>query len=677
MKYYDPNDYRTEIATMGCADGDEIVAYQYQGKQYFNGFKRLWKTVNEKTETNGISEYKKPNNLKIWDGDNGFVNVKTIIKNPDQGNWYRVNFDNGRSILVTSDHPLYTENRGRIKTSELNVGDIIKTWFITPQFNEHDVFSKEYAYVLGLLITDGNYNTNITVSLDARTEQDIIDKFIHCVKLSMNCDCSITHYDRGVKGIYDTIRIKSKEQKSIVETLKKLFDGDKKIERTIPNEIFESSRIVRLSFLAGMIDGDGHVDRKSKIQLGSTNKELALQQLALAQSLGFPAKMYLNHYTKKDLNKIRYRVEFAMDDEISHYLGSEKKSNNQWNKKTSQTKTPDVISVKSIENLGHLNKESYDVETDTDKFTLSFINSGNCRTKTQANINGESITAGRGNFAFTTINLPMLAIESNRDIKKFYKLLNKTMNLCKEQLLWRLEQIGKRHVYNFPFLYGQNLWYKSEGMKPNDTIAEALKQASISIGFVGLAEALVALVGKHHGEDEDARKLGYEIIKHMRNVVDKYLEETHLNFSLFATPAESVAGRHLQLTRKKYGVIKGVTDREYFTNSMHVPVYYPIKAADKIKIEAPYHELCNAGVISYLEMDGDPLKNLNAFERMVRAMHDAEMNYFSINHAVDKCPSCGNTLVIDGHVCPICGYNEEIEPQKIKTKINNYNCPCE
>lgn len=300
-----------------------------------------------------------------------------------------------------------------------------------------------------------------------------------------------------------------------------------------------------------------------------------------------------------------------------------------------------------------------------------------CRTKTQANINGESITAGRGNFAFTTINLPMLAIESNRDIKKFYKLLNKTMNLCKEQLLWRLEQIGKRHVYNFPFLYGQNLWYKSEGMKPNDTIAEALKQASISIGFVGLAEALVALVGKHHGEDEDARKLGYEIIKHMRNVVDKYLEETHLNFSLFATPAESVAGRHLQLTRKKYGVIKGVTDREYFTNSMHVPVYYPIKAADKIKIEAPYHALCNAGVISYLEMDGDPLKNLDAFERMVRAMHDAEMNYFSINHAVDKCPSCGNTLVIDGHVCPICGYNEEIEPQKIKIKINNYNCPCE
>lgn len=153
-----------------------------------------------------------------------------------------------------------------------------------------------------------------------------------------------------------------------------------------------------------------------------------------------------------------------------------------------------------------------------------------------ANINGESITAGRGNFSFTTINLPILALDANRDIKKFYKLLDKTMKLCKEQLLWRLEQIGKRHVYNMPFVLGEHLWYKSEGMKQNDTIAEALKQASISIGFCGLAEALVALVGKHHGEDKEAEKLGYEIIKHMRDVTDKYLEETHLNFSLFATP---------------------------------------------------------------------------------------------------------------------------------------------
>ena len=292
------------------------------------------------------------------------------------------------------------------------------------------------------------------------------------------------------------------------------------------------------------------------------------------------------------------------------------------------------------------------------------------------NVNGESITSSRGNFSFDTINLPMLAIEANRNIKKFFKSLDKTMALCKEHLLWRMQQIGKRHMYNYPFLLGQNLWYKSEGLKEQDEVYEVLKQASISIGFCGLAECLVALIGSHHGETEEARELGYKIIKHMRDVVDKYVEETRLNFSLFATPAESVAGRYAKCNREKYGIIKGVTDREYLTNSCHLPVYFKTKAIDKIKIEAPYHALCNAGIISYVEMDGDPLKNLDAFERVVRAMHDSEMNYFSINHNVDRCVSCGNTLIIDGHVCPICGYDEEVHNEKLKVRIDKNGCPC-
>lgn len=292
-----------------------------------------------------------------------------------------------------------------------------------------------------------------------------------------------------------------------------------------------------------------------------------------------------------------------------------------------------------------------------------------CRTKTQMNRHGEPITAGRGNFAFNTINLPLLAVEANRDIKAFYKSLDKMMKLCRDNLLWRFDQISKRHAYNFPFALGEHLYYTSEMLKPDDEIGEVLKQASISIGFCGLAEALVALIGTHHGESEEARKLGFEIITHMREMCDKFANETDLNFSLFATPAESTAGTFARAIQKKYGKIKGVSDREYVTNSYHVPVYYPIKAADKIKIEAPYHEKCNAGCISYVELSGDTAKNLNAFESVVRAMHDNNMNYFSINHPVDRCPSCGNTLVIDGDTCPICGYKEKYDNQHVKVSI--------
>lgn len=294
-----------------------------------------------------------------------------------------------------------------------------------------------------------------------------------------------------------------------------------------------------------------------------------------------------------------------------------------------------------------------------------------CRTRTVSNVNGPNIVTSRGNFSFTTINLPKIAIESNREVKKFFKSLDKTMKLCKEQLLWRLDLVGKRHAYNFPFLMGQHLWLDSEKLKPTDEIREVLKHASISIGFCGLAEALVSLIGHHHGENEEAQKLGLKIIGHMREVCDKFADETHLNFTLFGSPAESTAGSFQRSNRKQYGVIKGVTDREYMTNSSHVPVYYPISAFEKIKIEAPYHELQNAGHISYVEIDGDPVKNLEAFEKVIRCMHDSNMGYFSINHPVDRCPSCGQTGIIDGDVCPFCGYSEKIEEESVVVKISD------
>ena len=287
-----------------------------------------------------------------------------------------------------------------------------------------------------------------------------------------------------------------------------------------------------------------------------------------------------------------------------------------------------------------------------------------CRTRVIGNINGDEVVTGRGNFAFTTMNLPKIAIESKKNMKKFYEILDKYMDLAKSQLLWRFNLIGKKHAYNFPFLIGQHIWKESEKLKPNDTIAEILKQASISIGFCGLAECLKYLTGYHHGESEEAQKLGLEIISHMRAMTDKYMEETHLNWSLFATPAESTAASLMRKNQAKYGIIPGVTDRAYMTNSCHVPVYYPIKAIDKIKIEAPYHPLCNAGIIIYVEMSGEPLKNLPAFEKVIKAMHDYNCYYMAINHQKDTCLNCGYEGIINNE-CPVCGQKDVIKDEHL------------
>lgn len=659
LQYYKPGDYNSYVATMGCADGDEIISYKLNGKFYCEGIKRLWDRVQAEILTRGKSEYKIPDALEVWDGENNFVKVKTLIKNPDMSNWVRVKFTNGRSILVTEDHPLYIENRGRIQVNELKVGDTIKAYYNLPTATSADAIADEnLAYVLGLLITGGNYSHDIVVALDGRTESDIEQKFIDCVKKAWEFDCHIQHYERGRKGNYDLVRICG-EQKKISEYLKKIFGGENKIDRAIPAKIFSASREVRLSFLAGMIDGDGHISHKSKVQLGSVNKELSLQQLALAQSLGYPAKIYLNYYNADDNEKIRYRVEFSMNAEIGKYLGSGKKLNSQWNGAESLTKTPEIISVKSIEYLGELGKNSYDLETESDKFTLSFINSGNCRTRVMSNVNGAEESGSRGNFSFVTINLPKLALEAKGDIDKFFELYDKYITISHDYLLFRLKTIEEKHVYNYPFLMGQGIWMGSDKLKPTDSIKEVLKHASYSIGFCGLAECLVALIGKHHGQSAEAQELGLKIVGHLRERTDAYTKAETRNWTTFGTPAESTAGQFQRSNRKQYGLIKGVTSRDYMTNSSHVPVYFPINAHDKIQIEAPYHALCNAGHIAYIEMDGDPTKNISAFEAVVRAMHDANMGYFSINHPVDRDPVCGYTGII-ANECPHC-HRKEVE----------------
>lgn len=282
-----------------------------------------------------------------------------------------------------------------------------------------------------------------------------------------------------------------------------------------------------------------------------------------------------------------------------------------------------------------------------------------CRTRVIGNVYDpeREIVTGRGNLSFTSINLPRLAIKAEHDVDKFYESLDNMLDLAIDQLMDRFHIQCQKKVRNFPFLMGQGIWLDSESLGPDDSVEEVLKHGTLSVGFIGLAETLKSLIGEHHGESEKARELGLAIITRMRRRLDEESKKTGLNFSLLATPAEGLSGRFVRMDAKIYGTIPGVTDRAYYTNSFHVPVYYPISAFDKIRIEAPYHELTNAGHISYVELDGDPLQNLSAFEKIIRCMKESGIGYGSINHPVDRDPVCGYTGII-GDSCPMCGRPE-------------------
>ncbi len=285
-----------------------------------------------------------------------------------------------------------------------------------------------------------------------------------------------------------------------------------------------------------------------------------------------------------------------------------------------------------------------------------------CRTRVIGNAYDKSreIVTGRGNLSFTSVNLPRLGIKAGGDIVKFFEMLEDIMNLVIDQLMYRYKIQAQKKVKNYPFLMGQGIWIDSDKLGPDDCVGEILKHGTLSMGFIGLAECLKALIGVHHGESEQAQELGLKIIGRMRARLDEETEKTGLNFSLLATPAEGLSGRFVRIDKKLFGEIKGVTDRDYYTNSFHVPVYYHISAYQKIHLEAPYHALTNAGHISYVELDGDPVNNLDAFEQVIRCMKEEGIGYGSINHPVDRDPVCCYTGII-GDRCPRCGRAENEE----------------
>jgi ribonucleoside-triphosphate reductase len=297
-----------------------------------------------------------------------------------------------------------------------------------------------------------------------------------------------------------------------------------------------------------------------------------------------------------------------------------------------------------------------------------------CRTRVIGNVydRTKEVTKGRGNLSFTSVNLPRLGIEARGSVDKFFALLDQKMDLVFRQLRHRFEIQKRKKVVNYPFLMGQGIWLESEMLDKDEELERVLRHGTLSVGFIGLAETLVALTGKHHGESDASQDLGLRIVKHMRDRCDARAQEEQLNYTLLATPAEGLSGRFVRMDRERYGKMENITDHEYYTNSFHIPVYYKINARKKIALEAPYHALTNAGHITYIELDGDPSQNLSVFEDLSLYMKEAGIGYGSINHPLDRDPLCGYTGVI-GTTCPRCGRKESRqEPFERIRRITGY-----
>ncbi|MFD3445675.1 anaerobic ribonucleoside triphosphate reductase [Microbacteriaceae bacterium 4G12] len=292
-----------------------------------------------------------------------------------------------------------------------------------------------------------------------------------------------------------------------------------------------------------------------------------------------------------------------------------------------------------------------------------------CRTRVMSNIHGEETAIGRGNLSFTSLNLVKLGLIS-QSVEQFFENLDHYIQVAIRQLLDRFAYQASRRAANFSFLYSQGVWNEGETLQPDEEVRRVIKQGTLSVGFIGLAECLVALIGKHHGESEEAQQLGQQIVRFMREKMKEATKKYQLNFSLLGTPAEGLSGKFTRQDQKEFGKVSGITDRAYYTNSFHVPVYCSVKVAEKIKIEGPYHELCDGGHITYVELSGTTVHNIKALQQIIKEMAVNGIGYGSINHPIDHCKCCGYNGIIENE-CPSCQSSDEKSISRIR-RITGY-----
>lgn len=681
--------YGTEVSYMGCVQGQEVINYRVGYSTYVEGIERAYNrlmSLGAKEYIAGESKWLDTEAIQVTIYDSSqenYVSCKKFIKNPNKNNWRMLTMSNGRSLVATEDHPLPVLNRGRTFIRDLKIGDQIPVAKY-PNYKRLDVSTENeddlrlLAWFYGVMICDGNYNTTPVISLGL-DEQDILAKLKKVSKL-LDWDIKVIEHHRGPKGNYLDVRFNlGKERIPCINNFIELFQGRLKIDRSIPSFIFNSNYQIRSAFLAGMIDADGYanyhrdgrVANTSNFSLGSTNKELALQQAELVRSLGIPCVTYINHYYKKDQSKIRYVNEFGILPSVLLHMASEKKIRNALVGASRELTVPEYCKVMSIKECNY-DGYSYDVETESDHFDVSGINSHNCRTRIASNVNGPAVANGRGNIAFVTINLPWIALEAKGNVDKFFEILESRMKLCEGQLIHRYNILKKLRRKDVP-MNMSGLWLNSKDRPEEETIEESLKNGTLSFGYIGIYETLMALTGKGQHESQESQELGLRIAKFMYDYSVGCTERYHLNFSVIATPAESACHTLLKATRRAFGVVANVTDKEYFVNSCHVAPFARVTAEQKIKLEGPYHKYANAGHILYIEAGASPVGNIASIEKIINEACDADAGYIAINFPIDFCNGCGHLGVIPLEGCPQCGYTDIRRVRRITGYFSNYS----
>lgn len=659
-KICDAYDNDTEMATMGCVDGQEVITYKLDDVLYVEAFERAWKRVVQRygmpIQYGPNSMYVNTPGMMIYDStSNGFVETKRMIRNKDMGRWTRVD-STGSSILATTDHPFVTQ-RGRIHVKDLDNGDVL--FKALPQYTE--VINKcdpELAWLLGVLLCTGYYYNGSVSCIVSAHESDLAVKIKELLKKFLGVKAKIKEYRKDNEKYIKVFG----HSPIVCDILKTLFEGMNKNERHIPHSVFGYPNTSRAAFLCGMLDGENYEVRANQFFIRTTNHELAIQQMLLARSLRTDATCNAIKSYDKYSSDIIWLVSIRMNKQL-HDLVCD--INNTFHRPyIAEDDLKMMLPVMGIEFLGNRDRYEYDVETVSDRFDVSGVMSHNCRTMIGFDRHGMGFRkTGRGNISPATMILPTLGIKygictgerTKPDVDGFFEALDDLLDVTVSSLIDRYEYICSQNIKAGYFMYeNEDMADGKKAVEAKD-VEVAMKHGTLAIGFIGIANTCYAMFGKYHNQSKKVFNFAERIVKRIYDYAAEMSEKYNLNFSCYATPAENSCYTICSALRREYGTIEGVTDKEYLTNSIHVPVSEKVSIYEKLDLEAKLAKYCTGGNITYVELESGVMNNPTAIRKIIDYAMNHNVGYLALNFPIDTCKDCGSSVGEFEEVCPVCG----------------------